>query len=84
MGGDKGEGETSGLFTPTPPASPERLAMAGRLNPPPSRGRRFSRQVSDAPRFNAGSFLPVVTIAQCGVSIEAQRPILGNVQNPLF
>jgi hypothetical protein len=32
MGGDKGEGETSGLFTPAPP---ERLAMAGSLNPPP-------------------------------------------------
>jgi hypothetical protein len=56
MGGDKGEGESPGLFTPTPPASPERLAMAGRLNPPQSRGRRLSRQVSDAPRLGAGSF----------------------------
>jgi hypothetical protein len=56
MGWDKGEGESPELFTPTPPASPERLAMAGRLNPPPSRGRRFSRQVSDALRFNARSF----------------------------
>jgi len=30
-----------------------RLAMAGRLNPPPSRGRRLSWQVSDAPRLVA-------------------------------
>jgi hypothetical protein len=43
-------------LTPTPPASPERLAMAGRLNPPPSRGRRCFVEKLDAPPFRAVGF----------------------------
>ena len=52
MGGDKGEGEAFPLFTPSSILPRPRQQGGGIFD----KGRRLSRQVSDAPRFNAGSF----------------------------
>lgn len=61
-------------ITPTPPASPERLAMAGRLNPPPSRGREMVLRLNERGSAPKGGELHGIMLWICKESCGVFEP----------